>query len=81
MPTAESGSDPLTTVRSQQYYKIATAMSIGFGDVPIGKLVDNMNGSTISSTANSVMPDGVHPTNLGLIEIAKGITEAILTLQ
>ena len=83
MPTAPGGSDPASLARSQQYYMITNAMGIGYGTSPvlIGKHIDNMNGSTIDDSSLPIMPDGVHPSTVGIIEIVKGITHAILTLQ
>lgn len=83
MPTAVGGTDPASLARAEKYYMISNAMNIGYGTQPmlIGKLVDNMNGTTIDDSSLVIMPDGVHPSTVGIIEIAKGITHSILTLQ
>ncbi len=85
MPTAVNGSDAYSNIRSEKYYMISNAMNIGYGTVgninTKGILIDNMNGSVLNESANAVNPDGVHPSSIGIIEICKGITNAILSLQ
>lgn len=83
MPTAPGGSDAASLARAQKYYMISNAMNIGYGTNPmlIGKLIDNVSGLTTDDTTLPIMPDGVHPSTVGIIEIAKAITDGILRLQ
>ena len=83
IPTAPTGLDGASGARATVYYMIENAMNIGFctTNPAIGKFIDNISGLTTDDTILPISPDGVHPVNVGIIEMAKGITQAVLTIQ
>ena len=83
MPTSPY-TDLASRIRTEQYYKIQCAISLGVSSITNNKLfaryVDNVCGMTSNANNLPISSDGVHPNNVGMIEFVKSIMNGIFDL-
>jgi hypothetical protein len=79
MPCGWGGTDAAVIPRAQKYYGIVNAMYVGLGSAPHRNniIIDNNMGNQTSKSNLPVCSDGVHPNDLGLIEISRNIITAL----
>ena len=81
IPTAWNGTDAQATLRSTNYYRIKNAMELGICSVSgfrkFNILLENNCGNTSDNSNLPINCDGVHPNDLGLIEICRNIITGI----
>ena len=79
MPCGWDGTDAAVIPRAQKYYGIVNAMYVGLGASPYRNniIIDNNMGNQNYNSNLSVCSDGVHPNDLGLIEISRNIITAL----
>lgn len=84
MPTGWNGSDANANVRSENYYRIKNAMEIGIASAANWRetnfILENNCGNTTNASNIPICSDGVHPNDLGLIEITRNIVNGIFSM-